>query len=73
MAERWIIEYGREQEALKIVGLASNPAEAASVAQVHFNDLPWEPNHERLKFNPGSLAGDYHCAEGWYRISRHHF
>jgi hypothetical protein len=70
MADRWLIQYGEKKESLGIVGKASTRAQAASVAQEHFDSMPNDPPRERIVFDPENPAGEYRCANGWYRITR---
>ena len=70
MADRWLIQYGERKESLAIVGKASTRAQAASVAQEHFDSMPDGPARERIVFDPENPAGEYRCGNGWYRITR---
>ena len=70
MADRWLIQYGEEKEALRIIGKASTRAHAASVAQEHFDGQPNDPRRDRVVFDPENPAGEYRCGNGWYRITR---
>lgn len=70
MADRWLIQYGEEKEALRIIGKASTRGHAASVAQEHFDSQPKDPPRERIVFDPENPAGEYRCTNGWYRITR---
>ena len=70
MADRWLIQYGAEKESLQIIGKASTRAQAALVAQDHFDRMPEEPPRDRIVFDPENPAGEYRCANGWYRITR---
>ncbi|MEO8576239.1 MAG: hypothetical protein ABI556_06055 [Gemmatimonadales bacterium] len=70
MADRWLIQYGEEKEALRIIGKASTRAHAASVAQEHFDGMPNDPPRQRIVFDPENPAGEYRCVNGWYRITR---
>ena len=70
MADRWLIQYGEEKGALRMIGKASTRAHAASVAQEHFDGQPNDPPRDRIVFDPENPAGEYRCGNGWYRITR---
>lgn len=70
MADRWLIEYGQSWDKMTIVGKAGTRAEAASTAQIHFDARPREPEMERMVFPADNPAGEYCCADGFYRITR---
>lgn len=69
MADRWLIQYGENQNALEIVGKASTRAQAAAVARSH-HDATRTDSATPLPIDPENPAGDYPCADGWYRITR---
>lgn len=69
MADRWLIQYGENQNALEIVGKASTRAQAAAVAQAHL-DATRPDNSMTVEIDPENPAGDYPCAHGHYRITR---
>jgi hypothetical protein len=70
MADRWLIEYGTTRDSMKIVGKAGTRADAASTAQAHLDKNPGEPEAERIVFPADNPAGEYCCANGFYRITR---
>lgn len=69
MADRWLIQYGGDQNALDIIGKASTRAQAAAIAQAHFDARPAD-SAGALVFDPENPAGEYPCAHGYYRITR---
>ncbi len=70
MADRWLIQYGEQKESLQNIGKASTRAQAALVAQEHFDSANADETRERIVFDPENPAGEYRCASGWYRITR---
>ncbi|MGH9419864.1 MAG: hypothetical protein ACRD3J_07825 [Thermoanaerobaculia bacterium] len=55
---------------MKIVGKAGTRGDAASTAQAHLDKNPGEPEAERIVFPADNPAGEYPCANGFYRITR---
>ena len=70
MADRWLIEHGTSRDKMTIVGKAGTRADAAATAQAHLDARPAEAKAERLIFPADNPAGEYCCAEGFYRITR---
>ena len=70
MADRWLIQFGEDREKLRTIGKASTRAQAAAVAQAHFDASTQASEGQRMVFDAENPAGEYRSVGGWYKITR---
>jgi len=70
MGRRWLVEYGKEKDAMAPIGKAATATQAAELAQCHFDYAPAAQRDERVVFDVLRPAGEYPSSVGWYRITR---